>query len=67
MDVEEDGPGLGRYRHHTWYQATTCNSITLNSTYSAYLSPFTEHQGAVDMKSQRLVLGSAQRPSPMGR
>ena len=38
VDVEEDGPSLGRYRHHTCYQATTCNSNTLNSTYSVYLS-----------------------------
>ena len=66
VDVEEDGPGLGRYRHHSCYQATTWNSNTLNSTYSSYLSPFTERQGAVDVKSQRLVLGSAQQPSPMG-
>ena len=38
VDVEEDGPGLGRYRRHTCYQATTCNSNSLNSTYSSYLS-----------------------------
>ena len=38
VDVEEDGPGLRPYRHHTCYQATTCNSNTLNSTYSSYLS-----------------------------
>ena len=70
VDVEEDGPGLGRYPHDTCYQApnaTTCNSNTLNSTSSCCLSPFTEHQGAVDVKSQRLVPGSAQQPSPMGR
>ena len=48
VDVEEHGPSLGRYRHHTCYQApnaTTSNSNTLNSTSSCYLSPFTEHQG----------------------
>ena len=67
MDDEQDGPGLGRYRHHTCYQATTCNSNALNSTYSSYLSPFTEHQGALDVKRQRLVPGSAQQPSPTGR
>ena len=66
MDDEQDGPGLGRYRHHTCYRATTCNSNTLNSTYSSYLCRCTEHQGAVDVKSQRLVLGSAQQLSPMG-
>ena len=38
VDIEEDGPGLGRYRHHACYQATTCNSNTLNSTHSFYLS-----------------------------
>ena len=67
MDDEQDGPGLGRYRHHTCYQTTTCNSNTLNFAYSSYLSPFTERQGAVDVKSQRLVLGSAQQPSLTGR
>ena len=53
VDVEEGGPGLGRYRHDTCYQApntTTSNSNTLDFTYSCYLSPFTEHQGAVDAK-----------------
>ena len=70
VDVEEDGPGLGHYRHDTCYQApnaTTCNSNTLKSTSSSCLSPFIEHEGAVDVKSQRLVPGSAQQPSPMGR
>ena len=62
----QDGRGLGRYRHHTCNQATTCNSNTLNSTCSSYLSPFTEHQGALDVKSQRLVPGSALQLSPMG-
>ena len=67
MDDEQDGPGLGRYRHHTCNQATICNSNTLNSTYSSYLSPLTERQGAVDAKSQRLVTGSAQQLFPTGR
>ena len=40
VDVGEDGPGLRPYRHHTCYQATTCNSNTLNSTYSSYLSVY---------------------------
>ena len=66
MDDEQNGPGLGRYRHHTCYQATTCNLNTSNSTYSSYLSPFTGHQGAMDAKSQRLVPGSVQQLSPMG-
>ena len=65
VDVEEDGPSLGRYRHHTCYQATTCNSNTLNS-HTRLISPFTEHQGAVDATSQRLVPGSAQQPFPTG-
>ena len=70
MDDEQDGAGLGRYRHDTCYQApnaTTCNSNTLNSTYSSDLSHFTRHQGAVDAKSQRFVPGSAEQPFPTGR
>ena len=67
MDDEQDGPGLGRYRHHICYQVTTCNSNTLNSTSSCCLSPFTERRGAVDAKSQCLVPGLAQQPSPTGR
>ena len=53
VDVEDNGPSLGRYRHDTCNQApnaTTSNSNTLDFTYSCYLSPFTEHQGAVDAK-----------------
>ena len=78
MDVEEDGPSLGRYRHHTCYQApnaTTCNSNALISTYSSYLSlhraprrrgheesTFGSRLGSTTLSHRTLCLRRTERP-----
>ena len=75
MDDEQDGPGLGRYRHHTCYQATTCNSNALSSTYSSYLSlhwatrrrgreesKFGSRLGSTTLSDRRLYHRRTERP-----
>ena len=75
VDVEEDGPGRGRYSHDPCYQATTCNSNTLNSTYSSYLSlhwpprrrgreesKFGSRLGSTTLSDRRLYLRRTERP-----
>ena len=75
MDDEQDGRGQGRYRHHICYQATACNSNTLNSTYSSYLSlhwaprrrgceesTFGSRLGSTTLSHRTLYLRRTERP-----